>query len=56
MHIGEVLKDWRFVEKMTLREAGTRLGISHPTLQRIEQGKMMDAETMVKLMRFLFEQ
>lgn len=54
MKVGEVLKDWRVMEKMTLREASGHVGIPVPTLQRIEQGRDMDGATMWKLMAFLF--
>lgn len=55
MNIGEVLKDWRLMEKMPLREAASRLGLSVPTLQRIENGKEMERKTMLRLIVFLFE-
>jgi len=54
MNIGDVLKNWRLMEKMTLREACKRVGVSHPTLQRIEQGKSVDGATMWKILAFLF--
>ena len=56
MRIGEVLKDWRLMEKLTLREVAPLTGIPVPTLQRIEQnaGKGIDGETMLKLVTFLF--
>ena len=52
--IGEFLKDWRAVEKLTLKDASERTGVPLPTLQRIEHGSAMDAETMWNLMAFLF--
>jgi transcriptional regulator with XRE-family HTH domain len=54
MKIGEVLRDWRLVEKMTLREAAPKLGLSVPTMQRIEQDKPIDGDTMWKLIVTLF--
>lgn len=54
MNIGDVLKAWRCIGGMTLKEASERIGIPLPTLARIENGGMMDGATMWKLMVFLF--
>jgi cytoskeletal protein RodZ len=54
MNIGDVLKNWRVMERMTLREAAPRLGLTVPTLQRIESGHAVEGSTVVKIMVFLF--
>jgi len=54
MRIGEVLKDWRLMEKMTLKEAAPLIGISLATLARIEKGDGMDGVTMWAILAFLF--
>jgi transcriptional regulator with XRE-family HTH domain len=54
MRIGIVLRRWRRGEDLGIREAAREIGISHGTLSRIERGEKMDADTLVKLFRFLF--
>ncbi len=40
---------------ITVRDAAKMIGISHSTYSRIERGKSCDAQTMVKLIKFLFD-
>lgn len=40
---------------MDIRELAREVGVSHGTISRIERGEIMDAVTMMKLMRWLFE-
>lgn len=53
MKIGEVLSDWRYAERMGIREAAEKIGISHSTLSRIENGKPMDGDTLAKILTWL---
>ncbi len=53
MKIGEVLKEWRYGERMGIREAAGVIGISHSTLSRIENGKPMDGDTLAKILTWL---
>ena len=55
MMIGTMIRCWRRIEDVGLREAATQIGVSHGTLSRIERGDQMDAYTMMKLLRWLFE-
>lgn len=55
MKIGEVINNWRRIQGIGVREAGIEIGISHGTVSRIERGEQIDAATMMKLMRWLFE-
>jgi len=55
MKISEVLRRWRRASDIGLREAAREIGVSHGTLSRIERGEQMDAYTMLKLIKWLFE-
>lgn len=56
MKIGEVINNWRRIQGIGVREAGVEIGISHGTVSRIERGEQIDAVTMMKLLRWLFEE
>jgi transcriptional regulator with XRE-family HTH domain len=56
MMVGTMIRCWRRIEDVGIREAAKQIGVSHGTLSRIERGDQMDAYTMMKLMRWLFEQ
>ena len=53
MKIGEVIRKWRLMSDLTLREAGKQIGLNHSTLSRIECGHMPDAETLATCIMFL---
>lgn len=53
--IGQLLKVWRLMNKLGVREAGIILKLSPSTISRIENGKPMDQETMVLLINWLFQ-
>lgn len=55
MKIGEVIRCYRRIKDVGIRETAREVGVSHGTLSRIERGDQMDAYTMMKLMRWLFE-
>ena len=54
MRIGNVLKKWRVMSELDLRQGAKVLGLGHSTLFRIESGKVPDGETLIKLMAWLF--
>lgn len=54
MRFGELLKLWRAVTDRPLRELSKDIGISHSTLNRIEQGEACDSETLIKLINYFF--
>jgi hypothetical protein len=56
MMVGTMIRCWRRIEDVGIREAAKQIGVSHGTLSRIERGDQMDAYTMMKLLRWLFEQ
>lgn len=53
--IGQLLKVWRVLNKLGVREAAIILKLSSSTISRIENGKPMDQETMVLLINWLFQ-
>jgi transcriptional regulator with XRE-family HTH domain len=55
MMVGTMIRCWRRIEDVGLRDAAKQIGVSHGTLSRIERGDQMDAYTMMKLLRWLFE-
>jgi len=52
--IGTILKAWRVHNKVSLRNAANSMGISHSTLHRVENDRPVDAETMLRLINWLF--
>lgn len=53
--IGELLKLWMAVEGIKVRDLAAEIGVSASTVSRITRGESMDAATMLKLIRWLFE-
>ena len=52
-NLGMVLKKWRLMNDLSIRDAARRVGISHPTYARIEWGYAMDAKTMMVVLNWL---
>lgn len=52
--ISQVVRFWREGKNIGVREAARIIGISHSTLSRIERGLKYDAETLIKVQRWLF--
>ena len=46
MQIGKVIKKWRLMSELTLRQAAKQIGIGHCTLMRLEMGHSPRAETL----------
>lgn len=55
MKLGEVIRYWRRMSDLGIREASKQIGVSHGTLSRVERGEKMDGETLVKILRWLFK-
>ncbi len=51
--LGAVLKRWRVNEDLDLRSVAKEIGISAPSLMRIEHGHSFDAATMLKIWMWL---
>ena len=53
MRIGELLKAWREKRSLTLREMAPQIGVSLPTLSRLERGMMPDGKTTLKVLAWV---
>ena len=53
MKLGEVIRCWRRIKDIGVREAALEIGVSHGTLSRVERGEKMDAETLLKIWTWL---
>lgn len=51
--LGELLRLYRVMRGLDLRSLGAEIGISAPTLMRIEHGRALDAATFVKILAWL---
>ena len=55
-NLGLILRKWRVVNEIGVRELAADVGISHATLSRIELGHQMDAQTFLRLMNWMMRQ
>jgi transcriptional regulator with XRE-family HTH domain len=55
LNLGDALVCWRLAAGRGVRDAAKEMGISSATLNRIENGGMPDAETLVKLLNWFFK-
>lgn len=53
--IGHVLRKWRIMSELTLKQASEQIGIGPSVLQYVEAGRPPSADTQVQLIRWLFE-
>ena len=56
MRVAELITNWRFIKKLNMRDAALQMGLSASSLSRIENGKVPDGETLIKLINWLFSQ
>lgn len=54
MRLGKVLADYRYANRLGVRELAQDIGVSHPTLNRIEHDENCDGETLIKILAWLF--
>lgn len=54
MKLGIIIKKYRVMSELTLREVGKEIGISAATLMRLEQGREPDGKTIAKILAWLF--
>lgn len=55
MRLGEVLRKWRLMSTLNTRDVARDIGVSAPTLNRVERGEAMDAVTLSKILVWLFK-
>lgn len=53
MRLGQVIKRWRVMSEINLRDAAKMIGTSTATLSRIEQGENMDGKTLARIFEWL---
>lgn len=51
--LGQVLRCYRLLRELDLRTLGKDIGVSAPTLMRIEAGRACDADTLLKILNWL---
>ena len=56
MRVAKLITNWRFIEKVNLRDAANMMDISSSSLSRIERGRIPDGETLIKLISWLVSQ
>lgn len=56
MKLGEVLKEWRWARRFTVRQTAKVLDISAATLSRFERGETCDAKTLSKILCWLLSE
>ncbi len=55
MNIGTLLKDWRYAEKLGVREAAKIIGLTAATFNRIERGEDMDGVSLSIILTWLLK-
>lgn len=53
-HLGQMIRTYRVLRGWDLRKMASFMGISYPTLMRIEHGRAMDQATWMKIQGYLF--
>ena len=53
MRLGKIIRYWRKMSDIGIREAAQQIGVSHGTLSRIERGEAMEGETLAKVLGWL---
>lgn len=56
MRLGKVIRYWRKMSDIGIREAAQQIGVSHGTLSRIERGEAMEGETLAKVLGWLMSE
>jgi len=52
--IADVVKTWRRMNGLSLREASEKIGIDRNALYRLEDGKPVNMRSFAKVLRWLF--
>lgn len=55
-HLGDMLRIWRSIHKIGLRQLADDTGISAPTLSRFENGGPLDGKSALKLVDWLLQE
>lgn len=50
MPLARMVVQWRVTERLTLRDAGEKIGIGYNSLRAFERGELINAETFSKIL------
>ena len=53
MRLGEVIRKWRMMSELTIRDAAAMIGISATTLHRFESGDDVDGRALIAVLKWL---
>jgi hypothetical protein len=53
MRLGEVIRKWRVMSELSIRDAAAIIGISATTMHRFESGDDVDGRTLVTILKWL---
>ena len=53
MKLGEVIRQWRYITRVGVREVAKQIGTSAGTLSRVERGENPDGATLAKILVWL---
>jgi len=53
MKLGELLKDWRMVNRISIRSISSDIGVSFATISRFENNKNIDMTSFYKIFTWL---
>lgn len=54
MRLGHVLADYRYAQRIGVRDLAKEIGISSATLNRVENEGACDGATLIKILSWLF--
>jgi transcriptional regulator with XRE-family HTH domain len=53
MRLGQLILNWRIMERWSLRDAAKEIGVSYTTLSRVERGEAMDGVTLAAILKWI---
>jgi transcriptional regulator with XRE-family HTH domain len=56
MRVARLLKTWRVIANLGIREVAKEIGVSPATLSRIERGEEMNGQTLAKVIMWMLGQ
>ena len=56
LKLAEVLKQWRYGARLSVRAAAHDIGIGYSTLSRVENGEWPDGRTLAIILRWLLSE
>jgi DNA-binding XRE family transcriptional regulator len=55
MRLGEVIRKWRMMSELSIRDAAAMIGISTTTMHRLESGDDVDGRTLIAVVLRSFD-